>query len=428
MANRTQVPDGWRIVKLGDVAEVRGGIGFPLEKQGRCSGVYPFIKVSDMNLKGNETYIRSANNYIDKDDAVQLKANVFAPGTIVFPKVGAAIATNKKRSLSIPTVIDNNLVGITVSNARQCNARFLHNWFESIDLTRLANVSTVPSITASRLKREFILLPPLAEQWAIAAVLDAIEAAIECTEAVISATERLRDALLHDLLTRGVPGWHTEWRTVPGLGTIPADWRIRLLAEVAEVKGGKRLPKGASFADEDTGLPYIRVVDFRDQTVDSHEIKYLQPKTHDVIRRYTIRSSDIYISIAGTIGLVGIVPSVLDGANLTENAAKITILSCRLLSQYFLLSFLASRAGQGQIYRRINALGQPKLALQRINTISIPLPSICEQRTISTMLASVDDDIGQLREGYASLQSLKAAATNTLLTGRVRMANKIDHA
>ena len=63
-------------------------------------------------------------------------------------------------------------------------------------------------------------------------MLDAIDEAIERTEAVISATERLRDALLHELLTRGVPGWHTEWRTVPGLGTIPADWQVVRLKEI----------------------------------------------------------------------------------------------------------------------------------------------------------------------------------------------------
>ena len=54
-----------------------------------------------------------------------------------------------------------------------------------------------------------ILLPPLPEQRAIAAVLDSIDDAIEGTEAVIAATEQLRDSLLHELLTRGVPGWHT---------------------------------------------------------------------------------------------------------------------------------------------------------------------------------------------------------------------------
>ena len=77
-----------------------------------------------------------------------------------------------------------------------------------------------------------ILLPPLAEQRAIAAVLDAIDEAIERTEAVVAATERLRDALLHELLTRGVPGWHTAWKEAPGIGTIPASWEVVRLGEV----------------------------------------------------------------------------------------------------------------------------------------------------------------------------------------------------
>ena len=77
------------------------------------------------------------------------------------------------------------------------------------------------------------------EQRAIADVLDSIDAAIERTEAVIAATEILRDSLLHELLTRGVPGWHTEWKDVPGIGTIPADWEVVRLEDVASVERGK---------------------------------------------------------------------------------------------------------------------------------------------------------------------------------------------
>ena len=79
------------------------------------------------------------------------------------------------------------------------------------------------------------LLPPLEEQRAIAAVLDSIDEAIERTEEVIAATERLRDALLHDLLTRGLPGRHTEWKQVRGLGTIPACWDVVRLGDVAGI-------------------------------------------------------------------------------------------------------------------------------------------------------------------------------------------------
>ena len=72
-------------------------------------------------------------------------------------------------------------------------------------------------------------------------MLDSIDEAIERTEAVIAATERLRDALLHELLTRGVPGWHTEWKEVPGIGTIPADWEVVRLGDVAKANDARHL-------------------------------------------------------------------------------------------------------------------------------------------------------------------------------------------
>ena len=91
-----------------------------------------------------------------------------------------------------------------------------------------------------------ILLPPLAEQRAIAAVLDAIDEAIERTEEVIAASERLRDALLHELLTRGLPGRHSEWADVPGLGTVPACWDVVRLGDAVDVRSGQMDPRDAA--------------------------------------------------------------------------------------------------------------------------------------------------------------------------------------
>jgi type I restriction enzyme S subunit len=67
-----------------------------------------------------------------------------------------------------------------------------------------------PAVRPSDVGSFEFLLPPIEEQRAIADILDSIDEAIERTEGVIAATERLRDALLHDLLTRGLPGRHTH--------------------------------------------------------------------------------------------------------------------------------------------------------------------------------------------------------------------------
>ena len=100
-----------------------------------------------------------------------------------------------------------------------------------------------PAVRTSDVASYPIRLPPLPEQRAIAAVLDSIDEAIEGAEAVITATERLRDALLQELLTHGVPGWHTAWKDVPGLGTIPACWKVVRLGDVAEVVMGQSPPR-----------------------------------------------------------------------------------------------------------------------------------------------------------------------------------------
>ena len=233
----------------------------------------------------------------------------------------------------------------------------------------------------------------------------------------------LRDALLHDLLTRGLPGQHTEWRDVPGLGTIPADWEVVRLGDVAEVKGGKRLPKGAPFAEENTGFPYIRVVDFENRTVNTKDIRFLRAGDQRAISRYTINSADVYISIAGTIGLVGTIPDSLDGANLTENAAKIVVSRPTKLSQSCLSSYLNSLSGQSQITLRINVLGQPKLALERIRTIEVPLPPLSEQQAIASALEGVDAAIEVARKEMEGLRLLKETTADALLTGRMRISS-----
>ena len=409
------IPEGWRLVRLGDAAEVVTGNTPPRETSEYYGGSVPWVKPSDLVL----------GRFVDSSDEYLTGAGV---------KLARKIPENCVLVSCIGTIGETAISKVPLCFNQQINALipgdlvwppFLY-WACNSQASRLLSLSAktaVPILNKSEFSAVPILLPPLPEQRAIATVLDSIDDAVERTEAVIAATERLRDSLLHQLLSSGVYGWHTEWKDVSGLGTIPADWEVVRLGEVAEVKGGKRLPKGSTFADADTGLLYIRVVDFRDRTVDTADIKFLRPETHEFISRYTISSADVYISIAGTIGLVGSVPARLDGANLTENAAKIVIAKSRRLTRYFLLSYLDSFAGQSQIRERINALGQPKLALERIRTIRVPMPSIAEQQALAGLLNALDVTVEHAQHERNQLQLLKESTADALLTGRVRVGD-----
>lgn len=200
------------------------------------------------------------------------------------------------------------------------------------------------------------------------------------------------------------------------IGLFPRDWRVVTLGELCEVKGGKRLPKGHRFAEAPALYPYIRVVDFRNYSVKKDDLKFLTPQDYQLLKRYVISHEDVYISIAGTTGLVGVVPEDLDGAVLTENAAKLLIRNKRKVWKYFLMYFLASESGQVQIYQQTTKAVQPKLALGRIKQILIPLPPFLEQQKIAKALGAIQRAIQQQDKIMEATKNLKKSLMQKLFT------------
>jgi type I restriction enzyme S subunit len=161
-------PDIWR--EMSTVAEVRSGWGFPNSSQGATDGEFPFYKVSDMNLPMNKTKMHDANNYVDQAVAKSLGVKPAPPGTVIFPKIGAAVGTNKKRILTKFSAYDNNVMGLVPGAL--IDSRFLYYWMLTVDLFTLANHSgAVPSIRKSEMETLLVPVPALDEQREIAEVM-----------------------------------------------------------------------------------------------------------------------------------------------------------------------------------------------------------------------------------------------------------------
>ena len=107
---------------------------------------------------------------------------------------------------------------------------------------------------------------------------------------------------------------------------LPKGWTWCRLGALALIRGGKRIPKGYSLIDEPTKHKYIRVLNMKELSICNSDLKYIDEQTYQLIKKYTITKDDLYITIAGTIGRVGIVPEKFHEMNLTENAAKITLM------------------------------------------------------------------------------------------------------
>lgn len=156
------------------------------------------IKVSDMNLPGNEIEFRTANLERKLPEKEALKRTVPA-NSIVFPKRGAAIATNKKRLTTGYTVLDPNLIAVMPTKA--VNHRYLFHWFNTFDLKKITDPGPTPQLNKKDIAPLKFPMPPVEEQEAIAAAIDAAE---EKSTLHARKRDQLQDlfrTLLHELMT-----------------------------------------------------------------------------------------------------------------------------------------------------------------------------------------------------------------------------------
>lgn len=170
--------------------------------------------------------------------------------------------------------------------------------------------------------------------------------------------------------------------------------KTSLLEEFADVKGGKRLPKGANLQTIPNSHPYIRIRDLGSSKVLelNTNYEYVDDETQKTISRYIVSQGDILISIVGTIGLIGIVGHTLEKANLTENCVK--LVNIRGIDREYLYYYLISKLGKDEITKGTVGAVQPKLPIKNIQKIAITHPlEIGIQKRIASILKTIDDKI-----------------------------------
>jgi type I restriction enzyme S subunit len=163
------------------------------------------------------------------------------------------------------------------------------------------------------------------------------------------------------------------------------------IADIASVKGGKRLPKGEELTSLPTDNPYIRAQDIRDGKITIEDPKFLTLEQHQKLKRYIVARRDVCIvTVGASVGDAGIVPSSLDGANLTENAVKLTNFRRGWVPEYVNYC-LCSPEAQAQMQQIAGGAAQPKLGIYKVLDIEIPYHPESVQERIASILSTYDD-------------------------------------
>ena len=348
----------WPLVKLRDVCDKILSGGTPSTKiEEYWRGDIPWITSADIvDIK-----TATPRKYITERAIRESATNLIEKGNIV---VVTRVGLGKLFKNDYDVCISQDSQGLILR--QQVDADYLVYVLRDVveEFKKVSQGSTIQGVTKKQLSELQFPLPPLEAQKEIVAEIEGYQKVIDGARAVVD-----------------------NYR--PHIAIDP-DWPEVELGDVCEVKGGKRLPRGTSFSNTPTKHPYIRVVDFRDRTVHVDSVRFISQQIHQQIARYTISSDDVYISIAGTIGMMGTVPRSLSGANLTENAARL-MLDGRRVNKRFLAIVGSGEFAQAQVRSLTHAVGVPKLALRRIKTLRIPIPPVDIQKKI---VAEIEEEEG----------------------------------
>ena len=183
-------PFGWPQTTIGDCCTLKSGTSLPADKENE-GGRIPYVKVGDMTYPGNEQYITTSSRFVTEQTA---GAGIFPVGTVIFPKRGGAIGTNKKRLTTLPICADLNVMGVTAGNALK--SQYLMAYFNLVDLGALDNGSSVPQINNKDIAPLVICLPPLALQEQFAAFVEQTDKSKLAIQESLAELETLKKALM----------------------------------------------------------------------------------------------------------------------------------------------------------------------------------------------------------------------------------------
>jgi type I restriction enzyme, S subunit len=161
----------------------------------------PFFKVGDMN-QGDGRFLSTARSYLHPAAARRLGVKVWPAGTVVFPKRGGAIATNKKRILSSDGCFDLNTMGLFPGP--RLSSKYLWYWLQQLDLSSIADGSNVPQINVPDVAPLRIPLPSRDQQDGIVTRLD--EQMGACDRLNLTLNSARSQALRRSLLTAAFSG------------------------------------------------------------------------------------------------------------------------------------------------------------------------------------------------------------------------------
>ena len=417
--NLSNYPKDWKVQYGSEILTLGSGVS-PSNVSFSSTGNTLYMKVDDFNHPDNHTYIRTTKLKFNKEEN---RIPLSPVSSIVIAKRGAAISKNRVRISEKVIAVDTNLMTIAISHSH--NLTYFKYLLELINLTTIADTTSIPQLNNFHLNEAIFSFPPKPEQQIIASILTSVDEVIEKTEAQISKLQDLKKGMMLELLTKGIG--HTDFKDSP-VGQIPKEWELMtaqemldggILLRLQDGNHGSQYPRTSEFLKR--GIPYIAASYIsEDGVIDFENCPKLAEKRAKALRIPPATGSDVILTHNATVGRVAIIPPDKTEVVASTSTTYYRPDATKLLPQ-FLANYFRSPQYQAQLQAIMGQTTRNQVPITAQKGLFFVVPSLKEQKQIGLALDSIAGNLSGTKAKHRSLLSLKKALMQDLLTGKVRV-------
>ena len=407
-------PAHWLMARLGEIGNIIGGSTPSTKVAEYWNGRIPWLTPNEVT-RAADLKIADTERHITEQGLANCSANLLPAGTVMMTSRATIgeVAIN-----TVPMATNQGFINVICDSATIFN-EFLAYWLmlHKSALVSRASGSTFLEISKSSFRSIPIMLPPLAEQRAIARILRAAQDTIAARRREVTLERERKAALMQRLFTHGVRGEPTKQTEI---GEMPQSWEVVRLGELCEF-----LQYGTSLrcADEPSGLPVLRIPNVIGGQIDTTDLKYLALPHEEAQSLILERGDLLFVRTNGRKEYTG------RCALYDEQPAQAMFASYLIRTRIkrdmalpeFVRIYTETAAGKQQLGGRASnaADGKYNINTQTIRTSLIALPSLDEQQVLAATLAACDSHIAALEREIAVHEELFRALLEELMSGRL---------
>ncbi|WP_416138818.1 restriction endonuclease subunit S [Halomonas sp. HK25] len=333
-----------------------------------------------------------------------------------------------------------------ISIAEKADHRYVGQFLKSGDAKRqydnAMSGSALRRLVLRDVKSLKIPTPPRGEQELIARILDTLDTQIQKTEALIAKLEKVKEGMLHDLLTRGIdkngqlrpsPEQAPELYKESPLGLIPREWNVACLGDLlASVSPAMRSgPFGSALLKDELverGAPLLGIDNVKVEEFSANFSRFVTPEKFAELSRYAVRPNDIMITIMGTVGRCCLVPDGIGDALSSKHTWALTLDQEKYspylaMLQINYMPWVLNHFSRDQQGGTMSAIRSETLA-----SLFLPVPPRHEQSEIEFRILEINKRLASEITALSKMRLEKSGLMDGLLTGRVRVTPFLEQA